>query len=35
MKDEMGRARNNIGGEEECIQRFGGNTRRKETTWKT
>jgi hypothetical protein len=31
----MGRACNNIGGEEENVQRFDGKTKRKETTRKT
>ena len=31
----MGGACNAYGGEERCIQGFGGNNRGKETTWKT
>ena len=34
-KNEMGGACSTYGGEERCIQGFGGKTQRKETTWKT
>jgi hypothetical protein len=34
-KEEMGRACNTNGGEEECIQDIGGKARKKETTGKT
>ena len=34
-KNEMGGARSTDGGEERCILGFGGETRAKETTWKT
>jgi hypothetical protein len=34
-KNEMGGACNTYGGEERCIQGFGGKTQGKETTWKT
>jgi len=34
-KNEMGGACNAYGGEERCIQGFGGETCGKETTWKT
>jgi hypothetical protein len=32
---EMGGSYGTYGGEEKCIQGFGGKTIRKETTWKT
>ena len=35
MKNEMSGARSTYGGEERCIQGFGEETWRKETTWKT
>ena len=35
MKNEMGGACNAYGGEERLIQDFGGETRRKESTWET
>jgi len=34
-KNEMGRARNAYGGEERCVQGFGGETWRKDTTGET
>ena len=33
-KNDMGGACSTYGGEERCIQGFGGETRGKETTWK-
>lgn len=35
MANEMGRSCDTCGGEERCIQSFSGETRGKETTWKT
>ena len=34
-KNEIGGARSTYGGEERCIQGFGGKTLGKGTTWKT
>jgi len=34
-KNEMGGACSAYGGEERCVQDFGGETRGKENTWKT
>ena len=34
-KNEIGRACSTYGGQERCVQGFGGETCRKETTWKT
>jgi hypothetical protein len=34
-EDEMGRTCSAYGRGERCIQRFGGETREKESTWKT
>jgi len=34
-KNEMGGACNTYGGEQKCLQGFGGETCGKETTWKT
>jgi hypothetical protein len=35
MVNEMGRSCDMCGGEKRCIRSFGGETRGKETTWKT
>ena len=34
-KNEMGGTCSTYGGQERCIKNFGGQTRGKETTWKT